>query len=147
MLYDIHRIAFPINTLLYLCRGSWGVSRREVQDAQIITIVPSERDLINSDYDYYASTSARSSMYCRSVAIIVSDYCWYNFNIFCFLWLKKNIKTFSCIQFMALLILRHTLPFMISVSEDDEQYSFTLFTVTIKSWLEWERKKKENEKR
>lgn len=82
-------------------RGSWGVSRREVHDSQIITMVPSDRGFVNSDYDYYASTSARSSMYCRSVAII----------------------------FMALLVLRHTLPIMISVSEDDEQHSFTLFTM------------------
>ncbi|XP_020583601.1 uncharacterized protein LOC110026802 [Phalaenopsis equestris] len=80
-------------------RGSWGVSRREVHDSQIITIVPSDRSFMNSDYDYYASTSARSSMYCRSVAII----------------------------FMAVLVLLHTLPIFLNLSEDDEQNSLTLF--------------------
>ncbi|KAG0503283.1 hypothetical protein HPP92_003355 [Vanilla planifolia] len=83
-------------------RGSWEVSRREVHDSQIITMVPSDRTF-NSDHDYYSTASTRSIIYCRFVAII----------------------------FMVLLILRHTLPIMIRVSQHNDQDSFALFTMLV----------------
>ncbi|XP_072966217.1 uncharacterized protein [Typha angustifolia] len=82
-------------------RGSWEISRRDLHDSQIITMVPSERGLIGgSDYDDYSSLRTRSSIGCRSVAII----------------------------FMVLLVLRHILPLIISGAE---QYSFTLFSLLV----------------
>lgn len=50
-------------------RGNWEVTRQEVQDSQVITMVPSDRDIIG-EYDEY-STRTTSSICCRSVAIIV----------------------------------------------------------------------------
>ncbi|PKA62914.1 E3 ubiquitin-protein ligase MARCH6 [Apostasia shenzhenica] len=84
-------------------RGTWEVSQRELNDSHIITMVPSERSFVNTDYDYYESSSTRSSVYCRSVAVI----------------------------FTGLLLLRHTLPVLLRGAEDAEQHSFTLFLMLL----------------
>nr|XP_010916314.1 uncharacterized protein LOC105041158 isoform X2 [Elaeis guineensis] len=79
-------------------RGSWEISRQDQHDSQIITMVPSDHGRMGSDYDDYSPSSTRSTIYCRSIAIL----------------------------FIGLLILRHTLPLIISGSE---QYSFALFSL------------------
>ncbi|XP_008806276.2 uncharacterized protein LOC103719010 isoform X2 [Phoenix dactylifera] len=79
-------------------RGSWEISRQDLHDSEIITMVPSDRGLMGSDYDEHSAASTRSAIYCRLVTI----------------------------TFMVLLVLRHTLPLIISGAE---QYSFTLFSL------------------
>ncbi|KAJ3694382.1 hypothetical protein LUZ60_009862 [Juncus effusus] len=79
-------------------RGNWEISRQDSQDSQVITMVPSDRDMIE-EFDEYSSRN-RSNFACRSVAII----------------------------FMLLLVLRHTLPLLISGAE---QYSFALFSLLV----------------
>ncbi|PKA63501.1 E3 ubiquitin-protein ligase MARCH6 [Apostasia shenzhenica] len=81
--------------------GRMSFRERDALDSRNITLSELDHDFIDSDYDYYATSRARSSIYCRSVAII----------------------------FMTLLILRHILPFILSGAED-ANYSVTLFTVS-----------------
>eukprot|EP00262_Sarcandra_glabra_P016243 TRINITY_DN5237_c0_g1_i5.p1 TRINITY_DN5237_c0_g1~~TRINITY_DN5237_c0_g1_i5.p1 ORF type:complete len:106 (-),score=8.34 TRINITY_DN5237_c0_g1_i5:258-575(-) len=81
-------------------RGNWEISRRDLRNPRIIAMVATDRDLLDANYDDYSAPSARSLMCCRSVAII----------------------------FMILLVLRHTLPIIISGAEE---YSFTLFILLL----------------
>ncbi|XP_008811797.2 uncharacterized protein LOC103722871 isoform X2 [Phoenix dactylifera] len=52
-------------------RGRWEISRQDQHDSQIITMVPSDHDLMGSDYDDDSASSTRSTIYCRSVVIIL----------------------------------------------------------------------------
>ncbi|KAJ6794442.1 uncharacterized protein M6B38_389010 [Iris pallida] len=71
-------------------RGNWEISRRDIHNQQFMTMVQTNRDFVgSSSYDDYASSSTRSIMYCRFVAVI----------------------------FMILLILRHALPMLMSGAE------------------------------
>ncbi|CAL9137994.1 unnamed protein product [Musa acuminata var. zebrina] len=79
-------------------RGSWDVSSQDLHDPQILTVVPS--GVIESNYYDQLVSRLRSAICCRSVTII----------------------------FMILLVLRHTLPLIISGAE---QYSFTLFSLLV----------------
>ncbi|KAM0945907.1 putative E3 ubiquitin-protein ligase MARCH [Dioscorea sansibarensis] len=81
-------------------RGNWEVSRRDINNHRFITMVPTDRDLVDSDYDDYSVSTTRNMMYCRTVAIV----------------------------FMVLLVLRHTLPIILT---GVEQYSLTLFTLLL----------------
>lgn len=82
-------------------RGSWEISSRDLQDSQIITMVPSGRGYMDSDYDYYAASTARSTLCCRSVAII----------------------------FTTLLVLRHSLPLLIGEAEEYSVTLFSLLVL------------------
>ncbi|KAM7516350.1 hypothetical protein LguiA_005933 [Lonicera macranthoides] len=77
-------------------RGNWEISRRELHNSQFIAMVASDRDTSDSDYDEYSGPSTRSLICCCFIAII----------------------------FMVLLVLRHTLPIMITGAGD---YTITLF--------------------
>ncbi|EMS55608.1 hypothetical protein TRIUR3_08435 [Triticum urartu] len=93
----------------YACRGNWQVARHDLHDSQVITMVPSERDFMDEYDDYFPVRTRSSALCCRTVAIIVS------------------LTTSSDIviqQFLALLVLRHTLPLMVG---GDGEYSFALF--------------------
>ncbi|KAJ4706993.1 RING/FYVE/PHD zinc finger superfamily protein [Melia azedarach] len=79
-------------------RANWEISRRDLNNPQFITMVTSEREFLDSDFEEYYTSSSRSNLCCRIVAI----------------------------AFMVLLVLRHTLPIMISGAGD---YSLTLFTL------------------
>ncbi|OIW06967.1 hypothetical protein TanjilG_18355 [Lupinus angustifolius] len=81
-------------------RGNWEISRRELNSAHVVSMVPTDQNLINSNYDEYSASSTGSLICCRSVAVI----------------------------FMALLILRHTLPLTIS---GNMEYSFPLFMLLL----------------
>ncbi|XP_010926069.1 uncharacterized protein [Elaeis guineensis] len=69
-------------------RGSWEISRQDLRDSEIITMVPSDRGLMSSDYDEYSASTTRSAIYCRLVTIV----------------------------FMVLLVLRQILPLIIGGS-------------------------------
>ncbi|PSS35026.1 E3 ubiquitin-protein like [Actinidia chinensis var. chinensis] len=77
-------------------RGNWEVSRRDLHNPQFIAML-TDRSLLDTDLDDYSSLTSRSLICCRVVAII----------------------------FMVLLVLRHTLPIIISGAGD---YPITLFT-------------------
>lgn len=79
-------------------RGNWEISRRELPNPQIIAMVTSDHDYMDTDFNEYSAPSQRSLICCRLVAII----------------------------FMVLLVLRHTLPIIISGAGE---YSATLFTL------------------
>lgn len=79
-------------------RGNWEISRRDLPSPHFITMVTTDRDFLESDIDDYSAPSSRSLICCRAIAII----------------------------FMVLLVLRHTLPVIISGAGD---YSLTLFTL------------------
>ncbi|PRQ40877.1 putative E3 ubiquitin-protein ligase MARCH [Rosa chinensis] len=91
-LFQIGRI--PMNF-----RGNWEVSRR---GSPRIIMVSTDREFLNPDHEYdeYSASTARSVLWCRSVAFI----------------------------FMVLLILRHTLPLIISGNKD---YSFPLIMLLV----------------
>ncbi|CAO2185402.1 unnamed protein product [Urochloa humidicola] len=81
-------------------RGNWEIAHQDLDDAQIITMVPTERDFMDSYEDYLPIRTRSSTLCCRTVAII----------------------------FMALLVLRHTLPLMIG---GNGEYSLTLFALLV----------------
>uniref|UniRef100_A0A453DQT1 Uncharacterized protein n=3 Tax=Aegilops tauschii subsp. strangulata TaxID=200361 RepID=A0A453DQT1_AEGTS len=81
-------------------RGNWEVARHDLHDSQVITMVPSERDFMDEYDDYFPVRTRSSALCCRTVAII----------------------------FLALLVLRHTLPLMVG---GDGEYSFALFLLLV----------------
>ncbi|GJN05984.1 hypothetical protein PR202_ga23665 [Eleusine coracana subsp. coracana] len=88
-------------------RGNWEITRQDLDDARIITMVPTERDFLD-DYDDYLPIRTRSStLCCRTVAVII------------------HLSNCTIEQFLSLLILRHTLPLMIG---GNGEYSLALFS-------------------
>ncbi|KAG8053599.1 hypothetical protein GUJ93_ZPchr0001g31348 [Zizania palustris] len=81
-------------------RGNWEVSRQDLHDSQIITMTPSEREFMDGYEDYLPMRTRSSTLCCRTVAII----------------------------FMALLVLRHTLPLMVG---GNGEYSLALFLLLV----------------
>ncbi|KAG2595998.1 hypothetical protein PVAP13_5KG124400 [Panicum virgatum] len=81
-------------------RGNWEIAHQDLDDAQIITMVPTERDFMNSYEDYLPIRTRSSTLCCRTVAVI----------------------------FMALLVLRHTLPLMVG---GNGEYSLALFSLLV----------------
>ncbi|KAL7110669.1 hypothetical protein ACP275_05G040200 [Erythranthe tilingii] len=79
-------------------RGNWQIARSDLNNHRIITMVSTDRSFLEPDYDEYALSTSRSIICCRSVAII----------------------------FMILLILRHTLPVIVSRAGN---YSFPVLTL------------------
>lgn len=80
-------------------RGNWEISRRDLQNPRFIAMVTTDHEYMNNDFDdEYSAPSSRSLLCCRIVAII----------------------------FIALLVLRHMLPILISGAGE---YSLTLFTL------------------
>ncbi|KAH6761456.1 RING/FYVE/PHD zinc finger superfamily protein [Perilla frutescens var. hirtella] len=67
-------------------RGNWQIARRDLNNPRIIAMVSSDHSFLDPEYDEYAVSTSRSIVCCRTVAII----------------------------FMVLLILRHTLPVIVS---------------------------------
>ncbi|KAL5222582.1 hypothetical protein ABZP36_027295 [Zizania latifolia] len=81
-------------------RGSWEIGRQDLHDSQIVAMMPSEHDFLDGYEDYLPMTTRSSTLCCRTVAII----------------------------FMALLVLRHTLPLMIG---GNGEYSLALFSLLV----------------
>lgn len=81
-------------------RGNWEISRRDLNNGHLVRMVSTNQNLNNSNYDQYSAPTAGSLLCCRSVALIC----------------------------MILIILRHTLPFMIGGNKD---YSFSLFLLLL----------------
>ncbi|XP_039021648.1 uncharacterized protein LOC120153846 [Hibiscus syriacus] len=77
-------------------RGNWEISRRDLPTPHFITVVTDDSDFLESDIDDYSAPSPRSLICCRVVALIC----------------------------MVLLVMRHTLPILISGAGN---YSLTLF--------------------
>ncbi|KAK1390038.1 RING-CH-type domain-containing protein [Heracleum sosnowskyi] len=77
-------------------RGGWQISRRDLNNPRLVAMVSTDRNLLSPTYDEYADSTSRRLMCFRSIAAI----------------------------FMALLILRHTLPIFATGSDN---YSFPLF--------------------
>lgn len=66
-LYQLHYNPSGVITL----RGNWEISRRELQNPQIIAMVTSDHDYMDTDFNEYSAPSQRSLICCRLVAIIV----------------------------------------------------------------------------
>ncbi|XP_042407060.1 uncharacterized protein LOC121996954 [Zingiber officinale] len=88
-------------------RGNWDIMRRSFRDSQILALVPSERNNINSGYDDILVGGTRSTSYCQSVAVI----------------------------FMFLLFLRHTLPLMITGAEQYSFTLFLIMVLRVAGLL------------
>lgn len=71
-------------------RGSWQISRRDLNNPRLVAMVSTHRNFLGPTYDEYADSSSRSLMCCRLVVAI----------------------------FMVLLILRHTLPIFATGSDN-----------------------------
>ncbi|XP_021293423.1 uncharacterized protein LOC110423527 [Herrania umbratica] len=91
---------FQIGSIPMNLRGNWEISRRELNSSRFIAVVSTDRSLLDSGYDEYSVSNTRSFICYRTVAII----------------------------FMLLLILRHTLPVMLSRMNG---YSFLLFMLLV----------------
>ncbi|CAL9089270.1 uncharacterized protein LOC135623463 [Musa acuminata AAA Group] len=79
-------------------RGNWEISRRDIYNQQYVTMTQTGHVFLRSSYDEYSASHEKSIMYCRLVAA----------------------------TFMVILVLRHSLPFIMSGAE---QYSIPLFTL------------------
>ncbi|XP_074381353.1 uncharacterized protein LOC141723446 isoform X2 [Apium graveolens] len=79
-------------------RGSWEISRRDLHDSHLIAMVARDHSSVNTDFDEYSQPTSRSLICYRLVTII----------------------------FMLLLVLRHTLPLIVTGSGE---YSLTIFTL------------------
>ncbi|KAL3636020.1 hypothetical protein CASFOL_020567 [Castilleja foliolosa] len=77
---------FCIGGLPVNLRGNWQIDRRDLNNPHIIAMVSTDHNLLDTEFDEYAVSTSRSIICCRSIAII----------------------------FMVLLILRHTLPIIVS---------------------------------
>ncbi|KAG4158917.1 hypothetical protein ERO13_D02G146100v2 [Gossypium hirsutum] len=86
---------FQIRHLPMNLRANWDIYRREFNDSRFIAVVSTDRH-----YDEYSVSTTRSSIYYRTVAIVL----------------------------MLLLILRHTLPVILTGSNE---YTFQLFTLLL----------------
>ncbi|XP_057427739.1 uncharacterized protein LOC130721032 isoform X1 [Lotus japonicus] len=71
-------------------RGNWEISRRDLNSAHLVSMVPTDPNLLNSNYDQDSPSTSGSLLCCRSVAVI----------------------------FMVLLILRHALPLVITGNKE-----------------------------
>ena len=111
-------------------RGNWEIARQDLDDAQIITMVPTERDFMDSYEDYLPIRTRSGTLCCRTVAVIVSFWHqnWPSLMWFTLISFLMKIHHFDWIieQFMALLVLRHTLPLMVG---GNGEYSLALFSV------------------
>ncbi|XP_042005384.1 uncharacterized protein LOC121754108 [Salvia splendens] len=67
-------------------RGNWQIARRDLNNPRIIAMVAADHSLLDPEYDEYAASTSRSIVCCRTLALI----------------------------FMVLLIIRHTLPVVVS---------------------------------
>ncbi|KAG6650007.1 uncharacterized protein LOC122313092 [Carya illinoinensis] len=86
---------FQLGSVPMNFRGNWEISRRDLHRPRIIAMVSTDRNLLTPDYDEYSASTTRSLICFRSVAVI----------------------------FMVLLILRHTLPLILS---GNNEYFFPL---------------------
>lgn len=79
-------------------RGNWEISRRGLNNPRIIAMVSTDRNLVVPSYDEYSASTTRSVLCCRLVALI----------------------------FMVLLVLRHTLPLILSENTENTLPLFML---------------------
>ncbi|CAK9153353.1 unnamed protein product [Ilex paraguariensis] len=79
-------------------RGNWEISRRDLRNPQFTTMVSTDHNFLDPDFDVYSAPTSRSLICCRVVSII----------------------------FLVLLVLRHTLPIIISGAGE---YSVTFLTL------------------
>ncbi|KAL9381298.1 hypothetical protein Peur_026955 [Populus x canadensis] len=100
--YTAPRPLFRYGGIPMNIRGNWEIPTRELHAPPFIPMFTTDREYLDSDFEEeYPLPSPRSVMCCRIVAII----------------------------FMVLLVLRHTLPIIISSGAGD--YSMTLFMLMI----------------
>ncbi|XP_075507099.1 uncharacterized protein LOC142543620 [Primulina tabacum] len=92
--FSFGRTNSSLNQLVVI-RGHWQIARSDSNEPHIITMVSTDRSFLDLDYDEYSVSTTRSIACCRLVAML----------------------------FMVLLILRHTLPVIVSRAGN---YSFTL---------------------
>ncbi|AQK90006.1 RING/FYVE/PHD zinc finger superfamily protein [Zea mays] len=82
-------------------RGNWEIARQDLNDSQIITMMPTERDFMDNYDDYFPIRTRSSTLCCRTIAII----------------------------FMSLLVLRHTLPLVIGDNGEYSLALFSLLVL------------------
>ncbi|CAN1228354.1 E3 ubiquitin-protein ligase MARCHF4 [Linum perenne] len=94
-----YKPGYTAPTPLFHYGGNWDISTNDyLHNPQFIAMVSDDNEPLDSDFDDYSSPSPRSLLCCRIVAVI----------------------------FMVLLVLRHTLPIIVTGAED---YSLTMFTL------------------
>lgn len=103
-------------------RGNWGISQRE---HRFITVVPADSTYLD---DHYPLSSTSSFICCRSLVLIVRQPSPFSHSIIYITCLYTQMFLVCNLQFMALLILRHTLPLILTGSN---LHVFPLFTVKI----------------
>ncbi|KAL0431367.1 UNVERIFIED_CONTAM: hypothetical protein Sradi_0762700 [Sesamum radiatum] len=81
-------------------RGNWAISRSDMHDSELAEMVSTEENFLDSNFDEYPIPTSRGLICCRIVAVIL----------------------------MVLLVLRHTLPFIIYGAGES---SISLFTVSL----------------
>ncbi|TQD89648.1 hypothetical protein C1H46_024783 [Malus baccata] len=136
-----HYSGIPMNF-----RGNWEISRRDLQNPGFIAMVTTDHGYLDTDFaDEYSAPSSRSLLCCRIVAIIVLSLSLSHTHTHihtkqvetCEYPLSKsfNKKKYAMMAekeleegFMVLLVLRHTLPILLSGAGE---YSLTLFTLMV----------------
>ncbi|KAI8013978.1 hypothetical protein LOK49_LG05G02472, partial [Camellia lanceoleosa] len=109
---------FQLGSIPMNFRENWEISRRDLNNPCFIAIVTTEPNFVDQDYDEYAAFESRSLLcHCCSVAIVIN--------------LSLSLASLiSCLRFMVLLILRHTLPILVNGAQDNT-FPFFLRTTGI----------------
>ncbi|KAF5954990.1 hypothetical protein HYC85_007846, partial [Camellia sinensis] len=125
-------------------KENWEISRRDLNNPCFIAMVTTEPNFVDQDYDGYAAFESRSLFCCRSVAAIVINL---SFSLSgcvsaCQYLKQGNMSPWlldfdvsiliafliSCLRFMVLLIVRHTLPILVNGAQDNTFPLFLFFT-------------------
>lgn len=61
-----------INLFNLFSRGSWQISRRDLNNPRVVAMVSTDRNLVGPTYDEYADSTSRRLMCFRSLVAIVS---------------------------------------------------------------------------
>lgn len=58
------------------CSGGWTISGTplDLNDPRLLAMAAAERHLLEAEYDDYAATNASGAAFCRSAALIVSQF-------------------------------------------------------------------------
>ncbi|KAL6007419.1 hypothetical protein ACLOJK_032916 [Asimina triloba] len=111
-------------------RRNWEISGGDLRNPRFIAMVATDHDFVDDEEDDYSSATTRSMICCRSVAVIVSSVSETSLSFW-----TRALALLKCrhsddlyLQFMVLLVLRHTFPIIVNRAED---YSSTIFILLL----------------
>lgn len=112
--------------------GGWTITGTafDLRDPRILAVA--QNHIMEAEYDDYSATNASTAAFCRSAALVVSNYKTDVFILlplkttgFSYLYVTSNLPFFY-VQLMALLLLRHAL----TLTDEDDDDTSAMFSVS-----------------